>query len=235
MALPFVLWLPAYFLLKKLVQAETAPQLTPVNGGRSSALPSGRSSAPLVIVEKGADGRTRVRTKGKPTKKAPAPSKKSDPIAELLDTPKTKTKVTIGPATIIKPRAKAPPPRPPTPPRTAPRKPASAPKTKPGQGMVLQRGDVRPDRGLAPKYEVIPTSTSLARSPTQAAKDLLAYARQAVKSKDAAMRLGTKNAPNAFVRAAQRDMAGGLKADGIYGSATRMRGQALLKTSFPPR
>lgn len=242
MGLPFVLWLPAYFLLKKLVASESAPNLTAVPGGRSQALPSGRSSAPLVSVKKTPSG-MRITTNQKPTKTAAktaaAPKKKIDPIAELLTPPKTKTKVTIGPATIVPPKRKAPPPKPPAPPKPAAKQPAPPSFRKPQQrGMVLQRDDVRPDKGIAPKYEVIPKSTALARSPTQAARDLLAYAKSAIATKNnatIAARLGTKSAPNAFVRAAQRDMAGGLKPDGIYGSATRMRGQALLKTTFPAR
>lgn len=243
--MPFIFWLPAYFLARKLFDGlSQGPALTALPGGRSSALPSGRSSAPLVTVKKTPQG-TRITTSRPPTKKPATAARTSkpqkiDPIAELLQPPKPKQgmrlkpKVTIGPATIIKPKPKAaPPPKPPAPPKPAPRKPA--PAAKPRAGMTLQRDDVRPDRGMAPKYEVIPKSTALARRPEQAARDLLAYVKQALKSKDAAKRLGTRNAPNAFVKAAQRDMAGGLKADGIYGPASRMRGQALIKQPFPSR
>lgn len=71
------------------------------------------------------------------------------------------------------------------------------------------------------------------RSPQQAARELLSYARKAIAARNGAA-LGTKGRPNAFVRAAQLDM-GQVKADGIYGTATRARGKALLHKDFPAR
>src|SRR5262245_15441984 len=66
------------------------------------------------------------------------------------------------------------------------------------------------------------------RSAVQAAKDLKNYINQPGAS------LGSKAAPSVFVQAAQRDMGGGLTADGIFGPKTRTRMNALLSAGASP-
>lgn len=72
----------------------------------------------------------------------------------------------------------------------------------------------------------------VARTPKKAAQDLLEYVSPILKARRGS-ELGTKGAPNAFVRAAQTDM--GVKPDGIYGPDTRTKGKQLLGVTFPAR
>lgn len=79
-----------------------------------------------------------------------------------------------------------------------------------------------------------PAATALAfpaRTPAQAARDLLAYL---TKINTVASTWGTKAKPNETVRRAQADM-GQLVADGIYGPKTQARGSALAGQKLPVR
>lgn len=78
-----------------------------------------------------------------------------------------------------------------------------------------------------------PTAASAKRAPQKAAQDLLAYVKPILAAKKGS-ELGTKGAPNPFVKSAQIDM-GGVAADGIYGPDTRARGKQLLNVTFPAR
>ena len=77
-----------------------------------------------------------------------------------------------------------------------------------------------------------PTAASAKRAPLKAAQELLAYVKPILSAKRGS-ELGTKGAPNSFVKAAQLDM--GLEPDGIYGPDTRARGKQLLGVTFPAR
>jgi hypothetical protein len=72
--------------------------------------------------------------------------------------------------------------------------------------------------------EVVHEVVQSSRTPEQAASELAGYARECIAAKNGAQ-LGSKNNPSAFVSAAQDDM--GIAADGIYGPATRARGEKL--------
>jgi hypothetical protein len=86
---------------------------------------------------------------------------------------------------------------------------------------------------VPPVPERAPAPSASGRTPIRAAQELHDYARKAIANRQGAL-LGTKTRPNAFVRGAQLDM-GVTPADGIYGPATRTRGQQLLRKSFPAR
>jgi hypothetical protein len=75
------------------------------------------------------------------------------------------------------------------------------------------------------------------RAPQTAAADLLSYVQSVLRLPSAqhAAGFGYKDHPNEVVRAAQRDMAGGIAADGIYGPGSRARGKALIGKDFPAR
>ena len=82
------------------------------------------------------------------------------------------------------------------------------------------------------KPAAAPTPSAAKRTDKTAALELLAYVTPILKAKRGA-ELGTKNAPNSFVKAAQVDM--GVTPDGIYGPETRTRGKQLIGSTFPAR
>ena len=82
------------------------------------------------------------------------------------------------------------------------------------------------------KPAAAPTPAAAKRTDKTAALELLAYVTPILKAKRGA-ELGTKNAPNSFVKAAQVDM--GVTPDGIYGPETRTRGKQLIGSTFPAR
>lgn len=84
-----------------------------------------------------------------------------------------------------------------------------------------------------PASKTIAQPPAAKRSPAQAATELLAYVTPILAAKRGS-ELGTKGAPNGFVKAAQLDM-GGVTADGIYGPTTRTRGTKLTGKPFPVR
>lgn len=113
----------------------------------------------------------------------------------------------------------------PAPVRPAPRPaaPPAPPKPAPAQAEAATPEPV----------PAAPAAPAAARTPVQAARELLAYV-QAMQAAGTMAKLGSKSAPNTRVLEAQRDM-GGIAADGIYGLQTRTRGKELLGTTFPPR
>jgi hypothetical protein len=99
-----------------------------------------------------------------------------------------------------------------------------------------QRGELAPSipaHVVAPSDVIKPTLDMPQRSPKQAANDLYTYVSQMARDGRGA-ELGTASNPNANVLSAQMSMRG-LKADGIYGNATRARGKELLGREFPAR
>jgi hypothetical protein len=72
------------------------------------------------------------------------------------------------------------------------------------------------------------------RSPKQAAQALHTYVTGVVRSGRGATDLGSKQKPNDFIAAAQRDMRN-VSSDGIYGPKTQARGKELLGQEFPNR
>lgn len=84
-----------------------------------------------------------------------------------------------------------------------------------------------------PNVAKTPTAAAAKRTPQKAAQDLLAYVKPILAARKGS-ELGTKGAPNPFVKSAQIDM-GGVAADGIYGPDTRARGKQLINVTFPAR
>lgn len=114
--------------------------------------------------------------------------------------------------------------------------PPKAVTVKPAPPAVKAAAKPAP-KPAAPKQAAKPVAAVVAPKPTgarngkQAANELLSYAKAAIAQNTS---LGTKAAPNSFVKAAQIDM-GVSPADGVYGPATRNRGKALIGTTFPAR
>jgi len=74
-----------------------------------------------------------------------------------------------------------------------------------------------------------PSQKVAAHSPLEAASALL------VLVTNPPVNWGTRANPNKLIAAAQKDMGGGLKADGVYGPLTASRGAKLLGKPFPAR
>lgn len=112
---------------------------------------------------------------------------------------------------------------------------ASNPHVEIGPAEILHKDAAppMPPASVPPPPDAPPAPQGVGRTPQQAARELYSYARAAIAKKQGSL-LGTKGRPNPFVRDAQSDM--GLKPDGIYGPATRARGNALLgRKDFPAR
>jgi hypothetical protein len=141
--------------------------------------------------------------------------------------PKPKPK----PKPTVKPAAK------PTPatPAAKPKPPPSAAKAEVVSKIPIHAIDVTPAPAPKPAAKPAPQPAVVsARSTKQAAEDLYTLAASLVRS-NRGDELGTSLHPNEKVRAAQTDMRGNLKADGVYGPKTMARGKELLGKPFPNR
>lgn len=128
------------------------------------------------------------------------------------------------PSPMAPPRA-PPPPRPPPLPINAPMPRGSVPRVHVGPAKILHRR-----AGVTPG----PRASAQGSDAALAARQLHAYVTALLRLPLGARMLGHKGSPNAKVRELQLRM-GGLLADGIYGPATRARGQALIGIPFPGR